>query len=68
MNLAKQNQVSTYGGAGTSCGGYPCGNWNPTECREHIAANPSNYPPGATSTSINATSADDVSLAHSPKG
>lgn len=64
MALSKQNPVGVNGGSGVSCGGYPCGNFNKTECEEHINANPDNYPSGSTSTSINKISANDVEAAH----
>ena len=66
MKLTKQNPIGINGGAGVSCGGYPCGNFNINECKEHIKANPDLYPPGSTSTSINTTSANDVTAVHSP--
>ena len=64
MVLSKQTPIEDRGGAGTTCGGYPCGNFTTTECSEHIHANPNNYPEGATSTTLNTTSANDVKAAH----
>ncbi len=65
MKLAKQNPIGINSGAGVVCSGYPCGNFNVSECQEHIKANPNNYPVGSTSSSINTTSANDVMAAHS---
>lgn len=61
---AEENTLAS-GGAGTICGGYPCGNFSVGECKEHIdKMPPDTYPTGSTSASLNTTSMNDVASAH----